>query len=168
MFVGLQKTPVRAAKAFLYLTHGYSLNVDDVVNGAVFHEKGEDLVVVRDISFCSLCEHHLVPFFGKASIAYYPNGKVIGLSKLARITSVFARRLQIQERLTREIADAVIKVLSPKGVAVTLEATHLCMSIRGVQQQGTTTVTHTFTGVFEENDSLRHQYLSVINNNNKT
>eukprot|EP00026_Physarum_polycephalum_P017128 Phypoly_transcript_18235.p1 GENE.Phypoly_transcript_18235~~Phypoly_transcript_18235.p1 ORF type:complete len:176 (+),score=15.55 Phypoly_transcript_18235:246-773(+) len=159
---GLAKTPIRAAKAFAYFVKGYGEKVEDVTNGAIFHEESKDLVLVKDINFCSLCEHHLVPFFGKVHIAYIPNGKVIGLSKLARITDVFARRLQLQERLTREISTSISKLLDAQGVAVSIEATHMCMALRGVQQTNAITMTNSFVGVFEKDSDLRNRYLHMI------
>jgi len=162
LFVGLLKTPRRAAKAFAQLVKGYHEKVEDVVNGAIFHEDCKDMVLVKDINFCSLCEHHLVPFFGKVHIAYIPNGKVIGLSKLSKITDVFARRLQLQERLTQQISGALLKLLDARGVAVTVEATHLCMTIRGVQQSNAVTITNSFAGVFDVDAELRQRYTQMI------
>ena len=132
---GLLKTPERVEKSYQFLTRGYTQNLDDVINGAIFHEECDDMVIVRDIEFYSLCEHHMLPFFGKCHIGYIPRGKVLGVSKLARITDMFARRLQLQERLGRQIADAVNQVLEPEGVGVVIEGQHLCMLMRGVQKQ---------------------------------
>ena len=131
---GLLKTPERVEKSYQFLTRGYTQNLDDVINGAIFHEECDDMVIVRDIEFYSLCEHHMLPFFGKCHIGYIPRGKVLGVSKLARITDMFARRLQLQERLGRQIADAVNQVLEPEGVGVVIEGQHLCMLMRGVQK----------------------------------
>ncbi|KAF1968123.1 GTP cyclohydrolase I [Bimuria novae-zelandiae CBS 107.79] len=143
---GLKKTPERAAKAFLTFTKGYNEKVEDVLNNAIFHVNTQDMVIVRDIEISSLCEHHLVPFFGKVHIGYIPNGRVIGLSKLARIAEVYSRRMQVQERLTQQIADAIVKVLKPLGVGVVMECTHMCMVMRGVQKTQAMTVTRSMRG----------------------
>ena len=159
---GLQRTPLRVAKALDFLTSGYELTVDEVVRDAVFHEDCREMVVVRDIEFYSLCEHHVLPFFGRAHVAYLPNGKVIGLSKVARVVDVFARRLQVQERLTNQIADALQGALGAHGVAVVMEASHTCMMMRGVQKQNSTTVTSAMRGAFETNPSTRNEFLGFI------
>jgi GTP cyclohydrolase IA len=159
---GLQKTPLRVAKSMDFLTSGYRTSVDEVVNGAIFDEDAEDMVLVKDIEFYSMCEHHMLPFYGKAHVAYVPNGKIIGLSKLARIVDVFARRLQVQERLTSQVAQALEELLEPQGVAVTTDAAHFCMMMRGVQKQGSTTLTSAFRGSFKEDQALRQQYLDMI------
>lgn len=158
---GLQKTPKRVAQAYLDLTNGYQKDLDKIVNEAIFNESFDEMVLIKDIEFCSLCEHHLLPFFGKVHIAYMPNNKVIGLSKLPRIIEVFARRLQLQERITRQVAETIEHYLQPKGVAVLIEATHMCMMMRGVQKQFSTTVTTNMTGVFSENNDLRQQFLRL-------
>lgn len=159
---GLIKTPMRVAKSMDYLTSGYRSSVDEVVNGAIFDEDAEDMVLVRDIEFYSMCEHHMLPFYGKAHVAYIPNGKIIGLSKLARIVDVFARRLQVQERLTSQVAQALEELLEPEGVAVSTDAAHFCMMMRGVQKQGSTTITSAFRGTFKEDEGLRQQFLNMI------
>jgi GTP cyclohydrolase I len=159
---GLIKTPHRAAEALRFLTSGYQQVLEDVVNGAIFHEDSDDMVIVRDIEFFSMCEHHLFPFFGHANIAYIPDGKIIGLSKLARITDMFARRLQVQERLTVEIADAVQKILQPRGVAVVLEAKHLCMMARGVEKKSSDMVTSHVLGVFRSDRATRAEFMNLL------
>lgn len=160
---GIVKTPMRAAKAMRYLTSGMRTDVHEVVNGAIFHEEGADgLVVVRDIDFSSLCEHHLVPFKGQAHIGYVANGAVLGLSKFARIVNVFARRLQVQERLTKQIAQAIEDELAPLGVAVVIQSEHLCMVMRGVEKVGSSTVTSSFLGQFKSDADLRQQFFNQI------
>lgn len=159
---GLVRTPLRVAKAMDFLTSGYETSVNDVVNNAIFEDDGQELVLVKDIEFYSLCEHHMLPFFGKIHIAYIPNGKIIGLSKLARIADVFARRLQVQERLTNQVADALMELLEPKGVAVMAEAQHFCMMMRGVQKQGSSTVTSSFRGVLKEDRSARDEFMQMV------
>jgi GTP cyclohydrolase I len=159
---GLQRTPLRVAKAMDFLTSGYGMTVQDVVKNAVFDEQCEEMVIVKDIEFYSMCEHHILPFFGKAHVAYLPNNKVIGLSKVARIVDVFARRLQVQERLTNQIADAMMEILNPHGVAVIIEASHFCMMMRGVQKQNSSTVTSAMRGSFRENARSRAELMDLI------
>ena len=159
---GLLKTPERVEKSYQFLTRGYTQNLDDVINGAIFHEECDDMVIVRDIEFYSLCEHHMLPFFGKCHIGYIPRGKVLGVSKLARITDMFARRLQLQERLGRQIADAVNQVLEPEGVGVVIEGQHLCMLMRGVQKQNSIMTTSAMLGSFRKEESTRHEFLKLI------
>ena len=156
---GLLKTPARVAKSLTWLTRGYEMDVRDVVNNAVFEESHSSMVMVRDIELYSLCEHHMLPFFGKAHIAYIPDNKIVGLSKLPRIVEVFARRLQVQERLTEEIATAIQDVLNPKGVGVVIEAYHLCMMMRGVQKQNSQTVTSAVRGIFRNDARTREEFL---------
>lgn len=159
---GLLRTPLRVAKAMDFLTSGYSMTVQDVVRNAVFEEQCEEMVIVKDIEFYSMCEHHILPFFGKAHVAYLPNNKVIGLSKVARIVDVFARRLQVQERLTNQIADAMMEILNPHGVAVIMEASHFCMMMRGVQKQNSSTVTSAMRGSFRENARSRAELMDLL------
>lgn len=158
---GLVKTPVRAAKAMQFLTQGYDLNPAEILRSAMFKEDYSQMVIVKDIEVYSLCEHHLLPFFGKAHIAYIPNGHIVGLSKLPRIVDAFARRLQVQERLTNEIRDCLQDTLNPLGVAVVIECSHLCMQMRGVQKQNSTTTTSAFTGEFLK-DATRKEFISLI------
>jgi GTP cyclohydrolase I len=159
---GLLKTPERVAKAMKYLTHGYEVNADDIVNQAIFHEAYSEMVLVKDIEVYSLCEHHMLPFFGKAHIAYIPDGKIVGLSKLPRVVDAYARRLQVQERLTIEIRDCIQRTLSPKGVAVVIECCHMCMQMRGVQKQNSVTTTSAFTGLFLKNDATRKEFINLV------
>jgi GTP cyclohydrolase IA len=158
---GLRDTPDRVARAYRDLTAGYRTTLDQVVNGAIFPSDYRDVVLVRDLDVFSLCEHHLLPFHGKAHVAYVPDGQVIGLSKIPRIVDLYARRLQLQENLTQQIADALDEVLSPRGVAVGLECTHLCMAMRGVEQVGSTTVTRALSGVFRTDARLRQEFFQV-------
>ncbi|KAI1214176.1 GTP cyclohydrolase 1 [Annulohypoxylon truncatum] len=159
---GLMKTPDRYAKALLFFTKGYSEKVEEVVSDAIFSVDTRDLVVVRDIDIFSMCEHHMVPFVGKMHVGYIPNGRVLGLSKLARIAEIFARRLQVQERLTRQIAEAIDEVLSPLGVAVVMECTHMCMVMRGVEKTGTLTSTQSMLGSLKGNEKEQHQFYTLL------
>ena len=158
---GLVRTPHRVAQSLGWLTRGYRMDVRDVIGGAVFEERHESMVLVRDIEFYSMCEHHMLPFFGKAHVAYVPDGRIIGLSKLPRIVEVFARRLQVQERLTDQIADAIQEVLQPRGVGVVLEASHLCMMMRGVEKQASRTVSSALRGVFRDCPMTRDEFLRL-------
>ncbi|MDG1148270.1 MAG: GTP cyclohydrolase I FolE [Crocinitomicaceae bacterium] len=159
---GLVKTPERMAKAMQYLTHGYDLEPDDIVKQAIFHEEYSEMVIVKDIEVYSMCEHHMLPFFGKAHVAYIPNGKIVGLSKIPRVVDAYSRRLQVQERLTLEIRDCIQRTLSPKGVAVVIEASHMCMQMRGVQKQNSVTTSSAFTGLFMKNESTRKEFINLI------
>ena len=163
---GLLKTPERASKAMQFLTHGYDLDAESILRGAMFHEEGSEMVIVKNIELYSLCEHHMLPFYGKAHVAYIPNGKIVGLSKIPRIVDVFARRLQVQERLTVEILDVIEKVLEPLGVAVVIEANHMCMMMRGVEKQNSSTTTSAFKGEFE-NHRTRSEFMKLISANLK-
>lgn len=158
---GLIKTPERAAKAMHFLTHGYDLDPEEILRGALFHEDHNEMVIVKDIELYSLCEHHMLPFFGKAHIAYIPKGKIVGLSKIPRIVDVFSRRLQVQERLTVQIKEAIDNVLEPHGVAVVIEAQHLCMMMRGVQKQNSSTTTSSFSGEFAK-QKTRIEFLKLL------
>ena len=159
---GLQRTPRRVAKAWQFLTGGYNQDVQNVLNGAVFREKYNEMVIVKDIDFFSMCEHHLLPFYGKVHIAYIPNGKIVGLSKIPRIVEVFSRRLQVQERLTQQIADTLYETLEPDGVAVVVEARHLCMMMRGVEKQNSAATTSAMLGSFREDMRTRSEFLNLI------
>ncbi len=159
---GLVQTPSRVASSFRYLLSGYALNLEDLVNGAIFDEPYSEMVVVRDIEVYSLCEHHLLPFFGKAHVAYIPDGRILGLSKIPRIVDMFARRLQVQERLTTQIGDALQSILEPQGVGVVVEAIHLCMAMRGVEKQNSSAVTSSLTGCLRDDDKSRNEFLSLI------
>ncbi|MBP4137023.1 GTP cyclohydrolase I FolE [Flavobacterium geliluteum] len=160
---GLEKTPERAAKAMQFLTHGYELDPLEIIRSAMFTEDHKQMIVVKDIEMYSMCEHHVLPFFGKVHVAYIPNGKIVGLSKIPRIIDAFARRLQVQERLTDQIRNCIQEALNPLGVAVVIEAQHMCMQMRGVQKQNSFTTTSSFTGAFEENKT-RAEFISLISN----
>jgi len=159
---GLLNTPKRVAKAYDFLTSGYRANIEQVLNNALFTVDYNEMVIVKDVDFYSLCEHHLLPFFGKCHVAYIPSNKVIGLSKIPRLVDVFARRLQVQERLTRQIADTIRETIRPLGVAVVMEATHLCMSMRGVEKQNSFAVTSAMLGAFQDNARTRMEFLELI------
>ena len=161
---GLLKTPERVAKALQYLTHGYDLDASEILKSAMFEQDYSQMVIVKDIEVYSMCEHHMLPFFGKAHIAYIPNGHIVGLSKLPRVVDVFARRLQVQERLTNEIRDCIQDTLKPTGVAVVLECKHMCMSMRGIQKQNSVTTTSAFTGEFNH-DKTRSEFMRLITAN---
>jgi GTP cyclohydrolase I len=163
---GLIRTPDRAEKALRYLTSGYQMDIGQIVNGALFTHKCDEMVVVRDIEFFSMCEHHLLPFFGKVHVAYLPDKKVIGLSKIPRIVDAYARRLQLQERLTQQIADTILEVLEPRGVGVICEARHFCMMMRGVEKQHSGTLTSAMLGDFRERKETRDEFLSLVSNRN--
>jgi GTP cyclohydrolase IA len=160
---GILKTPERAAKAMQFLTQGYDLNPLEILKSAMFTEDHKQMIVVKDIEVYSMCEHHMLPFFGKAHVAYIPNGKIVGLSKIPRVIDAFARRMQVQERLTDQIKDCIQEALEPLGVAVVIEAQHMCMQMRGVQKQNSFTTTSSFTGAFE-NDITRKEFISLISN----
>jgi GTP cyclohydrolase I len=160
---GLEKTPERVAKAMQYLTHGYDLKPAEIIKSAMFTEDHNQMVIVKDIEVYSMCEHHMLPFFGKAHIAYIPNGQIVGLSKIPRIVDAFARRLQVQERLTDQIKNCINDTLNPHGVAVVIEAQHMCMQMRGIQKQNSFTTTSSFVGAFEK-DSTRKEFISLISN----
>ena len=161
---GLLKTPERASKAMKFLTNGYEMNPQEILKSAMFKEDYNEMVIVKDIELYSLCEHHMLPFFGKAHIAYIPNGQIVGLSKIPRVVDVFSRRLQVQERLTEQILNCINDTLQPEGVAVVIEASHMCMMMRGVQKQNSTTTTSGFRGTFKETDT-RNEFLKLITSN---
>jgi len=163
---GLINTPKRVAKAWEFLTKGYNENLDELINNAIFEGESKDMVIVKNIEFYSLCEHHMIPFYGKAHIGYIPDGKIIGLSKLARITDLFSQRLQVQERLTNQIAQCLQEVLNPRGVAVVLEGKHFCMLSRGVQKQNSIATSSSMLGIFREKESTRNEFLKLIEMNN--
>lgn len=162
---GLVSTPMRAEKALRFLTSGYETDLQEIVNGAIFNEKCDEIVLVKDIEFFSLCEHHLLPFYGKAHVAYIPKNKIIGLSKIPRIVDMFARRLQVQERLTRQIAECVQELLDPQGVGVVMEARHFCMMMRGVEKQHSGTVTSAMLGTMRQRKDTRDEFLSLVRHN---
>ena len=159
---GLLKSPERIAKAMLFFTNGYDLDPEEILRSAMFHEDYKQMVVVKDIELYSLCEHHMVPFVGKAHVAYIPNGTIVGLSKIPRVVDAYARRLQVQERLTKQIKDCIQKTLNPLGVAVVIEAQHMCMSMRGVQKQNSVTTTSDFTGAFMNDPKTREEFMHII------
>ena len=159
---GLKKTPERVAKAMQFLTQGYDQNPDEIIGEAIFNEEYSEMVIVKDIELYSLCEHHMLPFFGKAHVAYIPKGKIVGLSKIPRVVDAYARRLQVQERLTLEIRDCIERVLEPEGVAVVIEASHMCMQMRGVQKQNSVTTTSAFTGLFLKNQTTRKEFINLV------
>ncbi len=159
---GLLKTPERVAKALQFLTQGYDTNPEEILKSALFHEEYSEMVIVKDIEVYSMCEHHMLPFFGKAHIAYIPNGTIVGLSKIPRVVDAFSRRLQVQERLTIEIRDCIQETLKPKGVAVVMECQHMCMQMRGVQKQNSVTTSSAFTGLFLSNDSTRKEFINLV------
>jgi GTP cyclohydrolase IA len=161
---GLLLTPARVAKALTWLTQGYGSSAEDVVGGGIFEEEHDNMIMVRDIEVYSMCEHHMLPFFGRAHVAYIPNGKIVGLSKIPRIVDVYARRLQVQERLTEQIAEGLCRVLNPTGVGVVIEAYHLCMMMRGVQKQNSKTITSALTGAFREDPKTRDEFLRLAHN----
>ncbi len=161
---GLLKTPQRVANSMTFLTEGYSSSAEEVVGKGIFKEEHDNMIMVRDIELYSLCEHHMLPFFGKAHVAYIPNGKIVGLSKIPRIVDVYARRLQVQERLTEQIADGLCRVVNPSGVGVVIEAFHLCMMMRGVQKQNSKTITSALRGAFREDPKTRDEFLRLAHN----
>ncbi len=162
---GLLKTPERVEKSLQYLTRGYQQNLEDVIHGAVFTSEQDDMIILRDIEFYSMCEHHMLPFFGKCHIGYIPRGKIFGVSKLARLVDMFARRLQIQERLCQQVAQAIFDTIHPQGVGVVMEAQHLCMLMRGVQKQNSIMTTSTMLGSFRKEQATRLEFLNLIKNN---
>jgi GTP cyclohydrolase IA len=159
---GLQRTPLRVAKAYRFFTKGYAEHPEELLNGALFDVSYDEMVLVKDIGFYSLCEHHLLPFFGRVHVAYIPNGKVVGLSKIPRLVEMFARRLQVQERLTMQVAEVIEKTLAPRGVAVVAEAIHLCMMMRGVEQQNAFAITSSLKGVFQSDPKTRSEFMELI------
>jgi|TARA_B100001750_G_scaffold129968_1_gene103335 GTP cyclohydrolase I len=160
---GLLKTPYRVAKTWKLFSKGYNQNLEGIINNAIFEEDAKDMVIVRDVEFFSLCEHHLLPFFGKAHVGYIPSGKIVGLSKIPRIIDMFARRLQVQERLTHQIADAIMNAIDPLGVAVVMEGRHMCMQMRGVEKQNSLASTSAMLGQFRKSSETRSEFLSIIN-----
>ena len=165
---GLLRTPHRVAEALKFLTSGYTQDIQALLNGAIFQEEYEDMVIVKDIEFYSMCEHHMLPFFGKAHVAYIPNGRIVGLSKIPRLVDMFARRLQVQERLTTEIAEAIQEALKPLGVAVVLEGSHMCMMMRGVQKQNSTTMTSHVMGAFRTDRATRQEFMDLIKSSGRS
>jgi GTP cyclohydrolase I len=163
---GLQRTPNRVEASLKWLTRGYGMDVEAVIGDGIFHEKHESMICVRDIEIYSLCEHHMLPFYGKAHVAYLPDGKIVGLSKIPRVVEVFARRLQVQERLTDQVADALCRVLKPLGVGVVIEAYHLCMMMRGVEKQNSKTVTSALRGAFRDDAKTRDEFLRLVHGGN--
>jgi GTP cyclohydrolase I len=163
---GLLSTPVRVAKAYEFLTKGYQQDIGEVLNKAIFNERYDEMVLVKNIDFYSMCEHHLLPFYGKVHVAYIPNGKIVGLSKIPRIVEVFARRLQVQERMTQQIADTIEEYMQPNGVAVVSEAFHMCMMMRGVEKQNSSATTSAMLGVFQEDARTRMEFLDLISHKN--
>ncbi len=159
---GLKSTPKRVSNTYKYLTSGYNIDIKDVINKAIYHENIDDMIVIKDIEFYSLCEHHIIPFFGKVHIGYIPNGKIIGLSKLPRIVEVYSKRLQLQERLSNNIATAINDILTPKGVGVIIEAKHLCMMMRGIEKQNSVTISSSMLGLFKEDPKTRNEFLSLV------
>jgi GTP cyclohydrolase I len=159
---GLLRTPQRVARSWEFLTSGYTMDVETILNGAIFEERYDEMVIVKNIDFFSLCEHHMLPFFGKAHVAYIPNGKIVGLSKLPRIVDVFARRLQVQERMTQQIAETIQRHLAPQGVAVVTEASHMCMMMRGVEKQNSSTTASAMLGVFKHQVETRNEFTTLI------
>lgn len=159
---GLLKTPERVAKALQFLTHGYDLDPDAIMKQALFNEEYSEMLIVKDIEVYSMCEHHMLPFFGKAHVAYIPKGKIVGLSKIPRVVDAYSRRLQVQERLTIEIRDCIQRVLEPAGVAVVLECSHMCMQMRGVQKQNSVTTSSAFTGIFLSNEATRKEFINLV------
>jgi len=159
---GLLKTPLRVLKSWQYLTSGYNQTIDEVVNGAIFNVENQDMIIVKDINYYSLCEHHLLPFFGKVNVGYIPNGKVLGLSKIPRIVDIYSKRLQLQERLTHQIANSISDFLNPRGVGVVIEGEHLCMRMRGVEKQNAIMQTSSMTGIFRKDDKTREEFLNLI------
>ena len=162
---GLLRTPLRVSKSWSFLTQGYQIDLDKIVNNAIFNESYDDLILVQDIEYYSLCEHHLLPFFGKAHVAYIPDGKIIGLSKIPRIVEMFSRRLQVQERMTQEISNTLDHVLAPKGVGVVIEGQHMCMQMRGVEKQNSFTTTSSMLVIFREDPKTRDEFLKIISKN---
>ena len=160
---GLKRTPTRVSKAWKYFSKGYNQDLNKIVNNAIFKESSKDMVIVRDVEFFSLCEHHLLPFFGKAHVGYIPDGQILGLSKIPRIIDMFSRRLQVQERLTNQIAEAIHTVLNPVGVAIVMEGRHMCMQMRGVEKQNSLATTSTMLGKFRESIRTRNEFISLIN-----